>query len=158
MAPSCVVAGVVGGIAAGLVFVTVYVGDVVVVVPVPVPVVVVADIAVATATSLEITAFVALPPNIAICVEEPGMFNKQIGALGTTLNGCTGTPVPAVVVTPKLVLCPRLSVTVTALGSFKQPLDAGAEVALTVKIPFASRTNAGLAVTTALDDGETVME
>ena len=158
VAPSVVVAGAVGGADGGLVFVIVYVGDVVVGAVVPVPVVEVADIAVTTVMSLEMTAFVALPPKTAICVEEPGVFNKQMGALGTTLNGCTGAPVPGAVVTAKLVLCPRLSVTVTALGSFKQPLDAGAEVALTVKRPFASRTSAGFAVTIVLDDGETVIE
>ncbi len=125
---------------------------------VPVPVVVLPDIAVATVTSLEMTAFVALPPKTAICVEEPGVYSKQIGALGTTLNDCTGAPVPGVVFTAKLALCPRLSVTVTALGSFKQPLDAGAEVALTVKMPFASGTSGGFTVTMALEEGDTVIE
>jgi len=90
VAPSVVVGGNVAGTTAGLAFVTVLV--------------VVDPATVTTVLSRGSAAMVALPPKIAICVEEPGMFSKQIGELGTTVNGCNGVPVPTVVVTPKLVL------------------------------------------------------
>ena len=64
---------------------------------------------------------------------------------------------PGVVITAKLVTKPFASVTLTAFGSFKQLFGAGAAATPTVKIPFASGTVSGLAVTIARDDGDTAM-
>jgi hypothetical protein len=110
---------------------------------------------VANAVLLELSTFNVLPPLMAIVAIAPSVKQTE---LGETVSGSTAAPVPAVVVTPKLVVKPFASVTVMALGSVKQLFGAGAAATPTAKMPFASSTIGGFTDTIALDEAETVME
>jgi hypothetical protein len=110
---------------------------------------------VANAVLLELSTLSALPPLMATVALAP---STRQTALGATVRGNAGAPVPAVVVTPKLVVKPFASVTVIAFGSFKQLFGAGAAATPTVKSPFASSTIGGFTETMLLDEVDTLIE